>query len=307
MSFSNNVKNEICNIKPQNNNQLYAKAYGMLSFSKNFSVSDISLHTTNKEIADLYAKMIYTLVKIETSVTTREYIKDDKKTYVVSVDTLDDRIKVLSFFGHNKSAIKVHLGQIKSDEELKFFLSGVFLVCGNISNPQKSYHLEFVCPSTQHKKLIESLVSPIGIDLPTVTRRKSIILYTKDSQQIEDILAYMGAVKSIFSLMNVKIYKDIRNNVNRVTNCETANIEKTVNASSVQINDIRYLKEIGKLDELPQNLIELANIRLENPDLSLREIAELLGGGITKSGVNHRFAKISKIANEYRETNILKS
>ena len=279
----------------------------MLSFSKNFSVSDISLHTTNKEIADLYAKMIYTLVKIETSGTTREYIKDDKKTYVVSVDTLDDRIKVLSFFGHNKSAIKVHLGHIKSDEELKFFLSGVFLVCGNISNPQKSYHLEFVCPSTQHKKLIESLVLPIGIDLPMVTRRKSIILYTKDSQQIEDILAYMGAVKSIFSLMNVKIYKDIRNNVNRVTNCETANIEKTVNASSVQINDIRYLKEIGKLDELPQNLIELANIRLENPDLSLREIAELLGGGITKSGVNHRFAKISKIANEYRETNILKS
>lgn len=304
MSFSNEVKSEICNIKPQNSKQLYAKAYGMLSFSKNFSVSDISLHTTNKEIADLYAKMIYNFVKIETSITTREYIKDNKKTYVVSVDTLEDRIKVLSFFGHNKSGIKVHLGQLKSEEELKFFLSGAFLVSGKLSDPQKSYHIEFLCPSSHHKKLLENILSTIGIELPMIIRRKAIILYTKDSQEIEDILAFMGAVKSIFSFMNVKIYKDIRNNVNRVTNCETANIEKTINASSAQINDIKYLMEIGKFNELPKNLIELANLRLENPDLSLREISELLGNQISKSGVNHRFARISKIAKEYKNINI---
>ena len=301
LSFSNKVKEELCEMKPQSNSQLFSKAYGMLSFGKSFSVTEISLHTTNKEIADLYAKMIFSLVKIETSITTKEYIKNNKKTYVVSVDSLEDRLKVLSFFGHNKSNAKVHLGNIQSEEDLKSFVSGAFLSCGNLSDPQKSYHFEFVCPSAHHKKLLESIISEIGFEMPYVLRRKAYVLYTKDSQQIEDILAYMGAIKSIFAFMNVKIYKDIRNNANRITNCETANIEKTVTASAARINDIKFLYEKGELENLPDNLKIVAKIRYENPELSLKEMAELVGGGISKSGINHRLERISKIADTIRK------
>ena len=304
LTFSNQIKEELCELSVSSSEALYAKAYGMLSFGKCFSVSEISLHTTNKQIADLYAKMIYSLVRIETSITTEEYIKDNKKTYVVSVDTLEDRLKVLSFFGHNKSSAKVHLGKIKSEQELKSFLAGAFIVCGNISNPKKSYHLEFICPTSHHKKIIESILSEINITLSSVVRRKSDVAYTKDSKEIEDILTFMGAIQSVFAFMDVKIYKDLRNNANRVTNCETANIEKTVSASSAKINDIKYLNDKGELENLPESLKIIARLRFDNPELSLRELAELAGDGISKSGINHRLEKISKIANELRKSEI---
>ena len=189
----------------------------------------------------------------------------------------------------------------KRDCCVQAFVRGAFLACGSVTDPNKEYHLEFSVPSLSLAEGLLSLLQEHGIPIKLASRKGIRLLYLKESEPIEDLLTYMGAVNNSLELMNVKIYKDVRNKVNRVTNCETANIEKTVNAAAGQVEAIRLIEQTLGLDELPEDLREVAGLRLENPDMSLRELCQSLVEPISRSGVNHRLKRLMAIADEIRE------
>lgn len=183
------------------------------------------------------------------------------------------------------------------------FIRGAFLAAGSITDPEKSYHFEVVCDDDAHARLMCYLMSEFGIEPKLIVRKKYYVVYLKGSSLIVDMLNIMGAHISLMGMENVRILKDMRNSVNRRVNCETANINKTVNAAVRQIEDIRYIEQTKGLKYLPENLRQLAEIRLEEPELPLKELGESLNPPLGKSGVNHRLRKISEIANELRRNN----
>ena len=175
------------------------------------------------------------------------------------------------------------------------------MVCGSMIDPSKEYHLELVVPFKPLAEDLRLLLSELGMHAKLTTRSSNQVLYIKESEQIEDFLTLTGAVKSSLELMDIKILKDVRNKVNRMTNCETANIEKTVVASSSQIRDIEWIIEKKGRHYLPDNLQVVAELRLNNPELSLTELCEVSGLGLSKSGMNHRLKKISEIAKDLKK------
>ncbi len=179
------------------------------------------------------------------------------------------------------------------------FLEGVFLCCATITDPKRSYHLEFSFSFPQLLPLIEESLQQVGFAPKQITRRNGqAVLYLKDSESIADFLNLIGAQKEAFSILNEKIRKDLLNSANRQKNCDTANIDKMVAAAQHQIDAIESLKQRGILRHLPEHLQETARLRCENPELSLPELAALHQGSVSKSGVNHRLQKLIALAEE---------
>ena len=176
------------------------------------------------------------------------------------------------------------------------FLRGAFLASGSISDPQKSYHFEIVCQEQEQAQLLQELYRAFELDAKIVQRKKYYIVYLKEGAQIVDALNVMGAHVALMNLENVRIMKEMRGSVNRIVNCETANINKVVGAACRQVDDIRYIQSKIGLDELPPALKEMALVRLEYPDSSLKELGELCDPPVGKSGVNHRLRKLGEIA-----------
>ncbi len=176
------------------------------------------------------------------------------------------------------------------------FLRGAFLASGSISDPEKSYHFEIVCPDGEKAEQLKSLLASFELDAKIVLRKKYYIVYLKEGAQIVDALNIMGAHIALMNLENVRILKEMRGSVNRIVNCETANINKVVGAACRQAEDIRYIQAKIGLDELPPALREMAQIRLEYPDSPLAELGRLCDPPIGKSGVNHRLRKLGELA-----------
>ena len=182
------------------------------------------------------------------------------------------------------------------------FLRGAFIACGSMTDPEKEYHLEFVTDGERAQMIVDSLTS-FDIEAKTTDRKKSSVVYVKDSDRIVDILNVIEAHVALMSFENVRILKDMRNSVNRRVNCETANIGKTITAAGRQIEDIEYLRESHLFSELSDDLKETAMLRLEHPDSSLAELGKLHGRPVGRSGVNHRLARLSEMAQKLREEN----
>ena len=180
------------------------------------------------------------------------------------------------------------------------FLRGAFLCAGSISDPKKFYHFEIFCASPEKARQMQELMQSFEIDAKIVKRKKYDVVYVKEGAQIVELLGLMGAGISLMNLENVRILKGMRNTVNRKVNCETANINKTVNAAVKQMEDIEYIQNTVGLEKLPENLEETARLRLEYPQASLKELGALLSVPLGKSGVNHRLRKISSIAEQLR-------
>nr|MCR5387982.1 DNA-binding protein WhiA [Lachnospiraceae bacterium] len=176
------------------------------------------------------------------------------------------------------------------------FLKGAFLVSGSVNNPEKSYHFEIVCKTKERAALLQDILNEFDLDAKTASRGNKILVYLKEGDKIADALGYMGADLSMLSMENTRILKEMRGNVNRVVNCETANIAKVVNASLRQVEDIHFIEEHGGLSQLPDSLRLMAEARLEYPDASLIELGEKLNPPVGKSGVNHRLRRISELA-----------
>ena len=301
MSFAGEVKKEILRTAPTGLSRIQAQAYGMLLFGRSFSRSCIALQTENKEVADLYVHNLLDLVPLSGGITTIHHPKKQGGIFVVSVDDEEDRISILKAFGHSPDELnlRIHRALLREDD-IPFFLRGAYLVCGNITDPAKGYHAELVVSYRRLCEDLQQLLMENGSHPKYAQRRGVHLLYYKESEEIEDLLTGMGATQCSLELMNVKIYKDVRNKVNRVTNCETANIEKTVAASAAQVEDIPYLWEKKGKNSLPEELQELAQLRVDNPEMSLRELGEALGEPITRSGVNHRLKRLSRMAQQLR-------
>lgn len=300
MSFSTHVKNEILSCEITDECCLHAFAYGMLLFSRAFSFFDVSLLTEQEAIAEKYEQILKCVCKVSPEVN-----KSDAGKIKVEVVTAADREKVMDTFGYDKNSkiSRLNWSNFAGECCKQAFLKGAFLTCGTVNDPNKGYHLEFVVPYLNLSKDLKLFITDydeLDITPKSVVRNSNYVVYFKDSEAIEDLLTVMGAYNSSLELMGVKMYKDMRNNVNRKLNFENANLDKTIDASSRQINAIEHIKNTVGLSYLSGDLEELARIRLENPDMSLRELGDALTAPISRSGVNHRLKKICTIAEEIK-------
>lgn len=178
---------------------------------------------------------------------------------------------------------------------------GAFLAAGSLSDPEKFYHFEIVCASLEKAVQLQNVILTFDIDAKIVVRKKYYVVYIKEGSQIVELLGLMEAHVALMELENIRILKEMRNSVNRQVNCETANINKTVSAAVKQLADITYIRDTVGLDYLPELLSEVAQVRLEMPDATLKELGENLSHPVGKSGVNHRLRKISAVAESLRE------
>lgn len=180
------------------------------------------------------------------------------------------------------------------------YIRGSFLASGSISDPNKAYHFEIVCNTYEQGRQLQRVMMDFGVDAKMVERKKHLVVYLKEGAQIVDMLNVMGAHVALMQLENIRILKEMRNSVNRKVNCETANISKTVSAAVRQVEDIQLIQDRQGLSSLPDNLQEIALVRMEYPDIPLKELGALLTPPIGKSGVNHRLRRISEIADRLR-------
>ena len=264
------------------------------------------------EIGRYSARMIFTLLKEHFNIHSKLMVKKStslkkNNVYMVVIDEkmgVRQLLKDTYILKESDGVINLDYGiseEVVNDEETKkAYIRGAFLGGGSISNPEKNYHLEFVTHSEEYALSLSKLINSFGLKSKVIQRKNSYIVYIKEGEQIVDILNIMGAHTSLLELENIRIMKEMRNNVNRLVNCETANLSKTVNAAVRQVESIKLIQsEIG-LKRLPKNLREIAELRLSYPDESLKELGEMLDPPVGKSGVNHRLRKIEKIASELK-------
>ncbi len=192
------------------------------------------------------------------------------------------------------------LSNIEKENLKKAFIRGSFLGSGSINDPKKKYHIEISLENKEYANILKNILNEFNIIFKELERKSSYSLYSKDGEEISKFLALIGASKAVINFEEIRVIRDIRNNVNRKVNCETANLNKTVNAAVRQIEDIKFIYNSKEEDKLSDSLKEIANLRMENPDISLVELGKLLKEPIGKSGVNHRLKKIQEIANELR-------
>ena len=200
----------------------------------------------------------------------------------------------------SESGGKIDRKYIENECCLRAFIKGSFLCAGTVAQPEKEYHLAFVVPNKALCGELADILSDALTEPKTSRKNGQYVLYYKGNEVIEDILTYMGAVNSSLHMMDVQIYKELRNNVNRQTNCMTANLDKTINASSGQIEAIRLIKRKRGLESLPPELQNIAELRLKNSDMTLRELGQALNPPLSRSGVNHRLKKLEELAAELK-------
>ena len=198
-----------------------------------------------------------------------------------------------------KGKIKIE-DKERGEEENRALVRGAFMSSGSVTNPKNKYHLEIVFDKEENAKFIQEVLVKENIDAKILKREKNFILYIKDGENISKFLAFIGANKSVLQFEDERVIRDMRNQVNRLVNCETANLNKTILSAVKQIENIKLIKKRKKFDKLTPKEQELAQIRLENPDASLSELGKLLKEPISKSGVNHRLEGINNLAEELR-------
>ena len=300
MSFSSEVKEELAKLIPEESCCNTAQAYGLLECGHSFSLTSISLKTENAEVSSVYRSFTETVCGLN-STALIETVRSSG-IHIISVPQESDRIKIIERFGHSVDdiAIRINRANFECESCAASYIRGAFLSCGTVTDPNADYHMEFSLPFYRLSLDLLSLMGELGFNARLSRRKGSNIIYLKESGQIEDCLTLMGATNSSLELMGVKMVKDIRNTANRITNCENANIDKTVDAAVKQIDAIRKIEQTQGLDSLPDDLRELALIRLKNPDLSLRELGEQLNVPISRSGVNHRLNRLMKITDNLK-------
>ena len=225
-----------------------------------------------------------------------------KKTFNIEAGAEIDEHKVQEIyhkFGDLNKPVNTLL--VKNSCCQRAFLRGAFLSIGSVSAPEKGYHLELVCTDEEKANQLREIMLNFEIESKIVKRKKYFVVYMKEGKAIVELLNVMEAHVALMNLENLRILKEVRNTVNRRVNCEAANISKTVEAAGKQIEDILLIKEKLGFNNLPANLKQIAEVRLENPEMPLKELGEELDPPVGKSGVNHRLRKLSEIAKTLRQ------
>ena len=296
MSFSLEVKQELSKINSlADKNNVKCELMGYLVTS-NTSVqkNKVRFSTESQYNINRFSKLLNNLgfvnydIKIQRNMYSIFINKNDIQELIRAEENINIANEILSYF-------------LKSEILEKAFIRGTFLGSGTINNPEKKYHLEIFLKNLETAKYIIEILRKYSIDFKILERSKKYAIYTKEGEEISKFLALMGASASVLKFEEIRVYRDIKNNINRKVNCETANLNKIVNAAVDQVNDIKLIQKLKKFDELPEYLKEIAIVRIENPDMSLEELGKLLKKPIGKSGVNHRLRKIQKIVEELKE------
>lgn len=291
MSFCSLVKDELLEIRLSSCCK-EAYIYGFMLFGRSFSAKRIALQTTNKNVATAYAEVIKHTYKADVEVSCGG---SARPTYIAEVSSAADRLMILALIDFGISENVIDRSLFNKECCIQSFVRAAFLACGNINDPEKEYRAEFSVKNPDLAEDLLSLLAQYGINMKKTARGKSTILYTKDSSVIEDLLTLMGDTGRTLEFMDTKIMKGVKNNINRARNCDNANISKTVEASIKQRTAIEFLERTDRLQSLPPELIEAANLRKENPDATLKEICKLSKTHITVSGLNHRLKRIMEI------------
>jgi len=317
MSFSSITKNELSRIYPEERccklAELAAliRTIGVISIYGHQRIS-LSLVTENASVARLVFKVLKDIFNVVAEVMVRRNSQLKKSlSYLILVSdktAAENILKEVGFIKHDNEGIKLNYGIEKSLISKKCckkaYIRGAFLGGGSISDPEKGYHMEFITHNIDHAKDLSKLINNYHLHSKIIARKNNYVVYLKEGEQIVDVLNIMGAHNSLLNLENIRVYKDIRNNVNRLVNCETANLTKTINASLRQIENINYIKDNVGLNYLPDSLKEIAEKRLKYPDISLKELGQMLDPPVGKSGVNHRLRKIEEIVSKLKERRV---
>lgn len=297
MSFSSDVKKELC-LKQIEGRTAKAELYGMLLIARAFSFEKILLQTGNSFAANRLLVLLRHVFDIIEEVLSGE---GKRPTYRVCVSNEIDRKRIIFGLGYKKGEkLELKTQSLKNEGSINALMRGAFLAGGNISDPEKEYRIEFSFKEKTLAEQFRTILLSKGFTLRLTERAGKTVLYTKDSNTVEDLLTFMGAGGETLNLIGVKIYKSVRNKSNRQNNCETSNILKTADAAFKQRTAIEKLKDKGVLQTLSEELLEVANLRLQNPDMSLSGLCKLSSSHLTRSGFNHRMNKILEIANEVK-------
>ncbi len=297
MSFSNDVKKELCS-KQIERRTGKAELYGMLLAARSFSFEKILLQTGNM----FAANRIIDLLR-QTFDVVEEVLKggSSKPTFRVLISSEIDRKRLIFGLGYKKGdELLLKTDTLKNEGNVSALIRGIFLSSGSVSDPEKEYRIEFSFREEKLAEQIKELLKTKGFNLNKTERAGKTILYTKNSNTVEDLLTFMGAGVETLNLIGVKVYKSVRNKSNRQNNCETSNILKTADAAFKQCAAIQKLKDKGLLKTLPEELYEVATLRLENPDMSLSSLCKLSSSHLTRSGFNHRMNRLLEIAKEVK-------
>ncbi len=312
MSFSGEVKEELCRQRSSARHCMIAELSAMIILCGSICISEqnlyqIRLRTESAHMAKKFFVLVKKLFRADVEVRIRRKKGKQSMLYILAVPdhrqavTILQAVRLLNRQGELEAEIPLlHNPILKKDCCRKAFLRGAFLASGSVSDPNSSYHFEIVCDSEYTAEQIRDLIRSLNIDAKTVTRKRYFIVYVKEGTQIVDLLACMEAKLALLEMENVRIVREMRGSINRKVNCETANIHKTVNAAVRQLEDIRYLQKTVGLNKLPENLDEIAEIRLQYPEATLKELGQYLHPPVGKSGVNHRLRKLGEIAERVR-------
>ena len=287
MSFSAEVKEELAkHISPARHCQM-AELSAMLHYAGQYGrMEDGTLTIGFQSENEAVLRRGFTLLKKAYNIDTVIGVKGQKKA------------DLLAIMGDLSGPADTSL--LKQACCRRAFIRGAFLSCGSISDPTKGYHLEFVCNNRTQAEQLQEIIGQFDIEAKIVCRKKYFVVYVKEGAGIVELLNIMEAHVALMNLENLRILKEMRNSINRRVNCEAANIQKTVQASTRQVEDIIYLRDYYGFSRLPDNLREMAEVRLAYPEAALKELGEYLSPPVGKSGVNHRLRKLSELAEKLR-------
>ena len=292
MSFSSEIKQELNKTNKLANKEVVK--YELIGYLISGNIEFIN--KSNIKFSTESDYNINRLAKLLSNLEIAYNIEMNGKNFVIKLKT--DNIKEIVDCENKEIKIKDNIELEKNEENLRAIIRGLFLGSGSINNPENKYHLEINFRNEENLERVLEILRKLGIICKKMKTQNKYSLYIKDGEEISKFLALIEANKAVMEFEDIRIQKEMRGKVNRLVNCETANLNKTINASIEQIAAIRKLQETGKFNKLNDNLKEIAVIRLENPDMALSDLGKLLSKPVGKSGVNYRLNKIIEIANE---------
>ena len=296
MSFSFDTKNELCRLPVQKLCCARAEAYGILLYCNTFSSSEVRIITENPNFAARLPKLFQRAFNVQFDRLPEPEAAGKMVFQITDSRKLDHIINLLGYDPRQNLVLHINFGLLEEECCRASFLRGAFFAGGSLTDPLKRYHLELNTSHLQASRELEVLLRECGYPPKGLSRNGSFITYFKQSDQIEDFLTLIGAPVAAMHLISAKLEKDLRNSVNRRLNCDSANLDKAVEAAQEQLEAIRRLRSADLLDKLPDKLKKTAALRLEYPELSLSELAAAFDPPVTKSCLNHRLRKIQELA-----------
>ncbi len=296
ISFSANVKSELCRPEVERGCCALAECMGVLLYANTFAADCIRIVTESKDFSKRLPRLFRKALGVRFDLLPEEETLG-KLTYTITDgEKIRKVFELCGFSARSSISLHVNLGLLEQDCCRKAFLRGAFLAGGSVTDPQKRYHLELSTTHLSVSRETETLLRELGLEPKETERKGSSVVYYKQSESIEDFLTAIGAPVSAMAVMQAKIEKEWRNEANRKTNCDSANVDKAVAAAQEQLSSLRLLEERGILETLPEKLRETALLRRENPSATLSELAELHEPPLSKSAINHRLRKLMSLA-----------